>query len=220
MQQIILIFFLLFAVPATALSTPACYEQAAVPAHEFVFRPPQTFTEVTGLTWNGEECLTIPFWNGSPVVRQEIYAPFRKVYEAYARAVEQQEGASAQRLYTYVRPTPRSFSFWLWLANDPEGPLMPWGMSMTLKIVRVLQPSTKIEKALLIRGDRDLPILDMQRTWPVLYLLMGGEVYPKDEWVESQISSHMAQQLLHWRYPNYLVESHSAGKGKTSLRLR
>ena len=99
---------------------------------------------------------------------------------------------------------------------------MPWGMDMTLKILRMLQPSEKTEDALLVPGDHDLPVLDMQRTWPILFLLMGGEVWPQadaEQWTPAKLSPRNLKRHLLWRYPWARIEDRQQN-GETEVRLK
>lgn len=210
------------AFPAGVHAAPGCYDRAQVPAHELAFLPSDALTEVTALTPDGRGCVQVPILNGEPVIRQKLYVPFRQLYEAYARAVDMGNAGAARRIYTYIRPTPRPFPLWVWLANEPEGAPMPWGMDMCLKILRVLQAHPSMERDLLTRGDQDLPVLDMQRTWPVLYLLMGGEVWPQedDAWTASALSHNQLNRLLLWRCPWAVMESMRGKNGETQVRLR
>ena len=206
--------------PFSAFAAPACYEQAAVPAHGFAFVPSEKLTVVTGLTMDGSACASIAFWQGNPVVEQKIHAPFRRVYEAYATAIERGDRNAARRIYTWLRPTPRDFPQWAELFSVKEGPPMPWGMPAAIRIVRMLQPDSGFEKNLLHGGDPDLPVLNMQLAWPVLFLLMGGEVHPSEAWVEAAYPQHAIESCLGWRCPLYAIESKKLSKSSTQLRLR
>lgn len=217
----LLLLTLFTALGQNALAVPECYRNAAAPAHELGFLAPGT-AEVTALTPDGQGCVEVPLYQGEPMLRQKLYAPFRQVYEAYAKAREKGNRAAAERTYTYVRPTPRPFPLWVWLANAPEGAPMPWGMDMTLKILGMLQTDKSMEKDLLVRGDNDLPVLDMQRAWPVLYLLMGGEVWPQEngeEWTATALSPRGLNRLLLWRYPWASIESRKQNR-ETEVRLK
>lgn len=220
----LLALFLAFSgvLAASALAVPECYRNAAAPAHELGFLEPGQASAVTALTPDGQGCVEVPLYRGEPLLRQKLYAPFRQVYEAYVKAREKGNRAAAVRTYTYVRPSPRPFPLWVWLANAPEGAPMPWGMDMTLQILRMLQTDKSMEKDLLARGDNDLPVLDMQRTWPVLYLLMGGEVWPQEngeEWTATALSPRALNRLLLWRYPWASIESRKQNR-ETEVRLK
>ena len=218
----LLLLILLTAPGGNAFAVPDCYRKAALPAHELGFLEAGEGGVVTALTPDGQDCVQVPLHKGEPLLRQKLYAPFRQVYEAYARAVETGNRQAAVRTYTYVRPTPRPFPLWVWLSNAPEGAPMPWGMDMTLQIVRMLQPSPKTESILRVPGDRDLPVLDMQSTWPVLFLLMGGEVWPQtdaEQWTVASLSPRNLRRYLLWRYPWANIESRKQN-GETEVRLK
>ena len=217
----LLLLTLFTALGQNALAVPECYRTAAAPAHELGFLDAGA-TGVTALTPDGQGCVEVPLYQGEPLLRQKLYAPFRQVYEAYARAVETGNRAAAVRTYTHVRPTPRPFPLWVWLSNEPEGAPMPWGMDMTLKILRMLQTHPSIESSLRLDGDPDLPVLGMQRTWPALFLLMGGEVWPQtdaEQWTPSKLSRRGHHYLLRWRFPWATVESRKQD-GQNEVRLK
>lgn len=207
---------------APARATPDCYTSASAPAHDFVFLPRDAPVEVTSLTPDGERCVRVTLYNGEPLLRQKLYAPFRKVYEAYARAVESGDARAAQRLYAYLRPTPRPFPLWLWLANAPEGAPMPWGTDMALKLLRILRTYPGMERQVRVNGNEEPPVLDMRRAWPLLFLLMGGEVRPQgtEDWTPSALSHRQLNELLLWRYPWAVIESMRGKNRETQVRLR
>lgn len=122
----LLLLTLLTALGGSALAVPECYRNAAAPAHELGFLDPGA-AEVTALTPDGQGCVEVPLYRGEPLLRQKLYAPFRQVYEAYARAVETGNRAAAVRTYTHVRPTPRPFPLWVWLPMSPRARPCPGG---------------------------------------------------------------------------------------------
>lgn len=218
----LLFLLLLTAHCGNALAVPECYRKAAAPAHELGFLEAGAASAVTALTPDGQGCVQVPLYKGEPLLRRKLYAPFRQVYEAYAKAVDTGNRAAAVRTYTYVRPTPRPFPLWVWLGNAPEGAPMPWGMDMTLQILRMLQPTKSVENDLLVPGDHDLPVLDMRRTWPMLFLLMGGEVWPQEngeQWTRSALSRRALNGLLLWHSPWATIESRKQNQ-ETEVRLK
>ena len=218
-MRLLLWLFLFF--PATSVfAAPACYEQASVPAHSFAFAPSETLVEVTGLTPDGTGCISIPFWKGAPVFEQKIHAPFRQVYEAYATAIERNDRTAAQSLYTWLRPTPRTFPVWAELFSVEDGPPLPWGMATAVKILRLLQPDPYFESNLLIPGDSSMPVLNMRLAWPMFFLLMGGEIYPSETWVNPSFQPKIIQRGLGWRYPSYAMETRQISPKSIQLRVR
>ena len=206
--------------PISAFAAPACYEQAAVPAHAFAFASAESLAEVTGLTPDGAGCLTIPFWQGAPIFEQKIHAPFRQVYEAYAAALERADRVAAQNLYAWLRPTPRAFPQWVELFSAEEGPPQPGGMAAAVKILRLLQPDSSFEKNLLQPGDASMPVLNMRLAWPMLFLLMGGEVYPSQAWVTPSLRPEVIGRGLSWRYPAYIPLETRNINNSIQLRVR
>lgn len=198
-----------------AMATPQCYARAENPAHLLPFLQESGTAYITALNADGESCRQVLLYNGRPVLKQKIYVPLRNLYESYAKAIEKGNGSAARRAYAWLRPTPREFPLWLWLINEPEGAPMPWGMEMSVKMMRLLQPHTGIEK--IATHSRSEEILSMSRAWPLLYLLMGGEVLPQNDpdiWYPARSSG---QNLLRWRYPWAVVET---VKGETGRAAR
>lgn len=221
-------FLLLVALlaPASALAVPDCYTSASLPAHLFPFANPREITEVTALTDDGNECVKVPFLNGEPVMRRKMNAPMRQLYESYAKAVESRNGAAARKLFAYVRPTTRTFPQWLWLYNEPQSAPMPWGTEMMAKIIRLLAPKTYDINYLIKYDKNHLPIVNLYRSWPVLFLLMGGELMPSEEWASCNTGGYEVQRLYSWRYPFLSLDSReneghkSNPSHKYELRLR
>lgn len=220
MKNILWLF--LFLSSGSALAAPACYEQATAPAHTLAFISSENLAEVTGLTPDGAGCVSISFWQGSPVFEQKIYAPFRQVYEAYATAIERSDRLAAQRLYAWLRPTPRTFPQWMELFSVEEGPPLPWGMTMALKIVRLLQPYPSFEENLFHRDDPSKSDLNMRRAWPMFFLLMGGEIQPSETWgtAEGNVVTLFFVESLLWRYPFYALEERMNSDRETQFRVR
>lgn len=192
--------------PQCVLAIPDCYAKAANPAHEFAFLPKDFIGEVTSLTPDGKGCDNVAFYKDAPLVRRKLYAPMRNVYESYAHAVEKGQGATARRIFTYLRPTPRSFPLWLWLANSPEEAPMPWGMDMMSKLFNILKPYTEFIPSAYGRDDFNRQILNLEIAWPLLFLMTGGVVYPDDEWMVSKLKPGRVTQLLNWRFPTFVPE--------------
>lgn len=213
-----LLFFIIFAFCSiNAWATPDCYKNAARPAHELPFLNEQGAASVTAINPDGQTCQEVLLYNGKPVFNQKIYAPLRALYETYAKAIETGNAAAAKRAYAWLRPTPREFPLWLWLYNEPEGALMPWCMNMAIKIMQILQPDADFLKA--AQQSRSNPILNMQRAWPLLFLLMGGETLPQHDAEKWHPASGNPEYLLVWRYPWALVEENRQD-GTRVYRLR
>ena len=214
--------FLALLMPLQAAATPDCYRDAKNPAHELPFMD-KSAAAVTALNPDGENCHEVRLHNGEPLMAQKLYVPMRDLYEAYVRALENGDMNAARRAYAWLKPTPRQFPKWLWLANEAVGPPMPWGMGMAINVLRLLQPEKAMEKDLLQRGDSAMPALDMEAYWPILYLLMGGEVLPQDNpdaWTESKIHASRARWMLSWHSPWAFIEEASGDGKKILLRMR
>lgn len=209
--------------PTNSLAVPICYRGAQNPAHKLPFMTENGNAIVTALNPDGISCREVKLHNGAPLLAQKLYVPMRDLYETYARALENCDVNAAKRAYTWLKPTPRKFPQWLWLANEAEGAPMPWGMDMAIKILRLLEPEKAMEKDLLQVGDAGMPVLDMQAYWPILYLLMGGVVWPSDNpdfWTESLIHAPRANRLLLWHSPWAFIEEARGKNGKILLRMR
>ncbi len=187
-----------------ALAIPQCYTTAAIPAHKIALHPAQSLQEVTSLSYDGKSCEKVAFWQGAPILEGKVYAPFRQVYIAYAKALEANDVRALRLLYAYLRPTPRTFAQWLWLFEAKEGPLMPWGHTTAQRMVQFLQTDSSFERALTQHNG----VLHMHTTWPTLYLLMGGEVSPLGDWSKVSVNFNFEKFFL-WRYPNYVMQKKS-----------
>lgn len=217
------IIFTVLCKESHAIATPECYSSAAIPAHEYVFSDSKAEMELTGLSEDGQSCRQIVIWEGKPLYMKPIYVPFSALYNSYARAVESKNVAALKKLYAYVQPTPRSFSNWLWLANDAQDMPQPWGMQMAVRLVELLQPHPSILKELLSSDDQYGKVLNLSLAWPTLFFLMRGEMYPDGKWIKSVLSYRAVTRLLSWRYPCYLpeqkIEKNAENKKETWLLL-
>lgn len=216
---LILIVFLLFA-HGQAEAVPDCYTEAEIPAHEFPFVQAEKLREISALSADGKSCVKIQFINGEPVVRQKIYVPFRKLYESYARAVNEGNAHAARKLFAYVRPTPRPFPLWAWLYDEPESAPMPWGTEMMAKIIRILSPDRSLDEFLISKDANGLPVARLERAWPALFLLMGGELLPSEEWASAKSSGRDLPHIYSWRFPYLTMESIQQGDKSYKLRAR
>lgn len=219
-MRLFLSILLLLVWHGVAWAVPECYEKAAVPAHEFPFQDSANITEVTALSRNGQQCHTIAFWRGVPVIEQEMYVPFRQAYISYAKALDTNNIPALKNIYTYLRPTPRTFDQWVALFGVEEGALMPWGMPMAIDIVKLLQPNKSIAEKFTIQSKNSPPMLNMQIAWPVLYLLMGGEMYPDDKKATSAVSVDIVGECLKSYFPLYTVFGKYAGNDLWRLELQ
>lgn len=208
-KMLFLLTIYLFASPV--LAAPDCYINTKTPAHEFPFVAGQT-QEVTGLSFDGNGCVSIKLYKGEPVFRQKIYVPFRNLYETYAKAIESKNSTAIKKAFTWLAPTPRSFEKFYSLASNPETPPMPWGSEMMNKIINLLAPFDDfIGSIYLLKQYGD----DSQKpriAWPALYLLMGGEILPHEnpemclkEWKtnagEPKSNIEMLNSAISWRFP-------------------
>lgn len=218
-----IILLLALLIPQSIGATPDCYRNAANPAHELPFLAETGVANVTALERDGLTCRDVKLYNGAPLLAQKIYVPMAALYESYARALESGNVNAARRAYAWLKPTPRQFPQWLWLANEPAGAPMPWGMDMALKVLRLLESDKAMEKELLQGGDAAMPVLNLQAYWPILYLLMGGEVLPQanpEEWTRSAISASRANKFLTWQSPWADIEEAKNKNNEILLRVR
>lgn len=205
MQILFVLVFLLL--PCQVMAIPDCYNNAEMPAHGFPFAPADKLQEVIGLSQDGKACVKIPFINGEPVVRQQIYVPFGQLYESYARAISENNGNAAKKLFTFVRPTPRPFPLWAWLYDEPQSAPMPWGTETMAKMINLLSPEKSLTDHLLSKDSNGLPVVFLERAWPALFLLMGGEIIPSEEWAKLKSSGQELPKLYSWRFPYITTES-------------
>lgn len=206
-QVIVLIFAGLLCNFEDCLAAPACYENAETPAHEFIFRDPSSLKEVTALSPDGKSCVRVGFWNGKPLIRQKLYMPFGKLYEAYARAIENRDIQGAKKLFAYGRPTPRNLGQFLPLYTTPPGNPMPWGKPMFEKIFNILQPFPSFGRDILRNYNPGSEGLN----WSAMFFFMGGELYPDGQWVPGK------------KYPvslDYFIPLASIERNKKEKKMR
>lgn len=182
-------------------AAPACYENAKIPAHEFIFQSAEVLDEVTALTTDGQECVQVKFWQGEPLFREKLYMPFGKLYEAYARAIENRDITGARKLFAYGRPTPRDLELFLPLYTSPPGHPMPWGKEMFKKIMRILQPFDNFGSNIL----NDYQPESERNEWPALFFLMGGELYPDGKWIEGK----NVPGIVYYFFPQAWIEKNN-----------
>lgn len=216
----VIIFLIILFYPTQLSATPACYTEADMPAHEFPFITENKLREITGLSADGKSCVKIPFINGAPVVRQKIYVPMRQLYESYARAISDKNGTAARKLFANIRPAPRPFPLWAWLYEEPESAPMPWGTEMMAKIIEILSPSKSLNEFLVKTDANGLSVARLERAWPALFLLMGGEILPSEEWVNSKSSGEEMQFIYSGRFPCLIMDSIGLDDGTYKLRVR
>ncbi len=188
-----------------ALAAPECYENAKNPAHEFPFADATSISQVTSLSYDGKSCTSIQLVQGMPILEQEMYVPFRLVYESYAKAIQDNDHKALMQISAYLRPTPRSFSQWIDLFEVEEGfSVELGGVNNAIKIIRFLKPSSYFSKLLI--EDRSTPeSLKPHITWPMLYFLMGGVMYPDGKTTSSKMPPTKVQQVLSVYFPLYTI---------------
>ncbi|MDE6734292.1 MAG: hypothetical protein K2J64_02355 [Desulfovibrio sp.] len=189
---------------APALAAPDCYTSAAHPAHEFPFVQEGSFEVVSLDPQDGNTCLPpIRFYKGAPLVRQPVYAPLRDVYASYARALESKDANVLRRIVAYLRPTPRTLPLWFGLANEPETPPMELGGMRRMKEIFTFLSPAKNFMPEAYSGE----VLRIDVAWPLLFLLMGGELIPSDEpALFRPDDSYWLRPGLQWRFPALVLD--------------
>lgn len=193
----------------TALAVPDCYAQAALPAHVWAMQGVAKDTAalaITALAINGEQCVSIPLWRGMPLLRAEMFVPFSTLYEAYAEAVTQRDTAAVQRIYAWLRPTPRPFSEWIALFSA-GGPPQPWGIQGLLAVVKILQTDSQTMRRL--PTTPDYLQNSMRDVWPLLFIDMGG--IPLPDGVRTSAPGWSIHMREYWQhvYPGMYLQEFS-----------
>lgn len=189
---------------APALAAPDCYTNAAHPAHEFPFVQEESFEVVSLDPLDGNKCLApIRFYKGAPLVRQPVYAPLRDVYASYARGLEGKDAGALRRIVAYLRPTPRTLPLWFGLANEPETPPMELGGMRRMKEIFTFLSPTRNFMPAAYSGE----VLRIDLAWPLLFLLMGGELVPSNEpALFRPDETSWLWHSLEWRFPALVLQ--------------
>lgn len=209
LTQAFVVALLVCGLHGTARSTPDCYSNATMPAHTWALvnaKKSVTIPAITGLTPDGLQCKTIPLWQGEPVLVQPILSPFRQLVESYATALKAKDTVAIQRLYSWLRPTPRTFGKYLELAFVQEGfPMDLGGNATAAQLLSLLQTTPQVEKYIVSVSNTGIINVPPASFWPALYMLMGGILLPDPPgvWtgVPADAQTGYAEEFAQGSYP-------------------
>lgn len=169
MKRMIVLLLVLCSSPA--FPAPPCYEEAPLPAHKWAMGTEgKVVDEVTSLAEDGKDCVRTPLWKGRPLIRHEMFVPLNMLYAAYAESETNENKDAVRRIYTWLRPTPRTFSQWLDLVRAGSAP-QPWGSKIFKKVAAGLA-SENIGQTEFQKVFENKSYL----SWMWLFIAMGGQV--------------------------------------------
>lgn len=187
----------------SAQSAPECYTKAQYPAHEFPFVKDREYFEAVSIDpSDGNKCLSpILIYKGEPLLRQPLYAPLGNAYASYIKGMG--DPAAMRKLVAFLKPTPRDLSGWVFLSNEPETPPREMGgMKGMKKLFDFLKPDIPF-----MEMYQSSEILKINEAWPLLFLLMGGEVIPGGKPARDRHRDpYWLADALKWRFPAYVLD--------------